>query len=89
MATLKVTGEGIVTEYRRQQRLRERHSAERMAHGVEIEPRPNPGACRVAWYRAVNWHIVIEWACWAAFIGCVVYLGIFVFYPFGSRMLWN
>ena len=39
------------------------------------------------WYKAIEWDLVINRACWAALIGCLVYLGIIVFAPFTIKLL--
>jgi len=42
----------------------------------------------IRWARAINWNFkFFEWACWAAVIVCLVYLGIFVFAPFFRMVL--
>ncbi len=46
------------------------------------EPRSNPAACRAPWYRAINWDVVFEWVCWAAFAACIAYLIIHDLFPF-------
>jgi hypothetical protein len=46
-----------------------------------------PGPWRAPWYRAVNWGVALDWACAAALIICLVYLGIFVFTPFTFKIV--
>ena len=42
----------------------------------------------VNWKNVFDWNgKVFNWACWAALIACLIYLGIFVFTPFTVKLL--
>lgn len=47
-----------------------------------------PGLIHTLLY-GVNWTTVLNWACWGALIGCLIYLGIFVFGPFAVKITWK
>ena len=78
-STLKTTPEQIVRDFRRSE-----GSVADLIHTPSIQR-----VYKAPWYKAIHWNKVINWGCWAALIGCLVYLGIFFFWPFAVRIEWK
>jgi len=81
---IKVTGESIVRDFRKAEGLNFYKDLESMRPLFRPPHRP---FFLKRWINAVNWWLVMNWVCWAAVIGCLIYLGIFVFAPFTAKLL--
>jgi len=79
-AIIKTTPEQIVRDFRRDERFN--GSIADLIQTPSLEK-----IYKAAWHKSINWMVVFNWACWAALIGCLIYLGIFVFAPFTARLL--
>ena len=73
-AAIKTTGESIVREHR--------NSIADLIQTPSLER-----VYKAPWYKAINLDTAFNWVCWAAVIGCLIYLGIFVFAPFTVKLL--
>jgi len=90
-STIKTTPESIVRDFRRNEGFNIYEAAGMMRPFYRKARRP---FFLVRWFRAVDWKNVFDWngkvfnwACWAALIACLIYLGIFVFTPFTIKLL--
>jgi len=72
--TMKTAGESIVREHR--------NSISDLIQTPLLER-----VYKAPWYKAINLDTAFNWVCWAAVIGCLIYLGIFVFAPFTAKLL--
>ncbi len=75
-STIKTTGESIVRDHR--------NSVADLIRTPSVQR-----VYKAPWYRSVNWNRILNWGCWAALIACLVYLGIFFFWPFAVRIEWK
>jgi len=83
-SVIKTTGESIVRDFRKTEGVDFYKDLESMRPLFRPPRRP---FFLKRWINAVNWWLVMNRACWAALIGCLIYLGIFVFAPFTAKLL--
>jgi len=88
---MKTTGEQIVRDFRKAEGLNFYKDLESMRPLFRPPHRP---FFLKRWFNAINWDLfyglggkVFEWACILAVVGCLIYLGIFVFGPFTEKLL--
>ena len=72
------SAESIVRNHRIAEMRRSRHWEKE--HPVVSVSRPSSRVHR--FIQAINWDVVFEWACWAAFAACIGYLLAHAFIPF-------
>jgi hypothetical protein len=84
MSCIKTTAESIVRDFRRNEGFNTYEAAGAMRPLCRKVRRP---FFLKRWFRAVDWNVASTWACWAALIACLIYLGIFVFAPFTIKLL--
>jgi len=46
-------------------------------------------AYKAPWYRAVRWDVAVAWLCIVSMCLCLCYLGIFIFTPFGLKIIFG
>jgi hypothetical protein len=73
---LKFQADRMVADHRRLEKLRF------TPHALRLTP-----SYRAPWYRAIDWEVVSKHLCLIALAGCLIYLGIFMFAPFATRMM--
>ncbi len=76
------TPESIVREFRREA-IRQAQDEKPIStfQPYRVIPQFHPSFIRKI-YDRINWDVVLEWACWAVMILCLIYIGIFVMAPF-------
>ena len=84
MSCIKTTGEQIVRDFRKGEGLNFYKDLESMR---PLFRPPHRSFFLKRWINAINWWLVMNRACWAALIACLIYLGIFVFAPFTIKLL--
>jgi hypothetical protein len=91
---IKTTAEEIVRKHREERKAylqmkeieKERPISTFQAYRVIPQVRPSFFRRIVG---RVNWNNILNWTCWGLVIGCLIYLGIFIFAPFTLKFIWK